>query len=599
MSISQNFVNLRPSLLLDFANTEQLDPRITFSRPTTAAYYDANTTALAEQNLFTYSQLFSNAIWTVNTSIITATSGITAPDGTSTAFVINEGTATNNHNIPYSVGFNAGTYTSSIYVQNVTGRYFTMTCTYAGASYASVVFDLSTGAVVNSSAISGFTLLGSSITAVGSWYRCAITFTSTNATSNILNFSLNNSSAISTYGLNSYTGTSNTLNIWGAQLEQRSTVTAYNATTTTAITNYIPVLLTAPTNQARFDHDPVARTSLGLLIEQQSTNLLTYSSAFDNAVWTKTNCSVTTTADVSPDGTQNAQKIIPASSSASFAITTPITTLGTLTSSIYLKAAEITSVAIFNYNGADGDRYAVFNLSTGAVTGSYGSTYSITPVGNGWYRCSMTVTSTSLSGATLNIVRNTYSGNGFNGFFAWGAQLEALAFPTSYIPTVASQVTRSADSASMTGTNFSSWYNPAGGTVYSEFILRNTAAFQPSFSINSGTNANEVILGGLTTTGYYVVYANGTVQFNANPTVGAINTTTKASMSFLNNTVFGASFNGAAATNSASSLITAQNVNILLIGNETQQRKMNGTIKKLMFYPVAATNTQLQSLTGS
>jgi hypothetical protein len=59
-----------------------------------------------------------------------------------------------------------------------------------------------------------------------------------------------------------------------------------------------------------------------------------------------------------------------------------------------------------------------------------------------------------------------YTGDGYSGIYIWGAQLEAGAFPTSYIKTEASQVTRSADSASMTGTNFSEWYRQDEGTVY-------------------------------------------------------------------------------------------------------------------------------------
>jgi hypothetical protein len=61
----------------------------------------------------------------------------------------------------------------------------------------------------------------------------------------------------------------------------------------------------------------------------------------------------------------------------------------------------------------------------------------------------------------------TYAGTNRQ-IYAWGAQVEAGAFATSYIPTVASQVTRSADSAVMTGTNFSSWYNASEGTFYCE-----------------------------------------------------------------------------------------------------------------------------------
>ena len=80
MSISSLYPTTRPSLVLDFANTKQLDPRITFARPTTATYYDGKTVAKAEENLLKYSQEFNNAAWTKQNATVTANS-IAAPDG--------------------------------------------------------------------------------------------------------------------------------------------------------------------------------------------------------------------------------------------------------------------------------------------------------------------------------------------------------------------------------------------------------------------------------------------------------------------------------------------------------------------------------------
>jgi hypothetical protein len=83
MSIAQNFPTISPSLSLDFANVQALDPRITFTRASTATYYGTRT-ALAEQNLLLYSQEFDNAAWTKTSTTVTANS-TTAPDGTTTA----------------------------------------------------------------------------------------------------------------------------------------------------------------------------------------------------------------------------------------------------------------------------------------------------------------------------------------------------------------------------------------------------------------------------------------------------------------------------------------------------------------------------------
>ena len=90
MTASALYPNLRPSLLLDFANSRQLDPRITFIRSTTATYYDGVTTAKAEENLFQYSQELDNAYWSKFLGTFSANS-TTAPDGTSTADTFTEG----------------------------------------------------------------------------------------------------------------------------------------------------------------------------------------------------------------------------------------------------------------------------------------------------------------------------------------------------------------------------------------------------------------------------------------------------------------------------------------------------------------------------
>ena len=253
--------------------------------------------------------------------------------------------------------------------------------------------------------------------------------------------------------------------IWGAQLEIRSSVTAYTATTTQAITNYIPKLQSAASGVARFDNNPTTGESLGLLIEESRTNLLTYSSDYTNAVWTKTNTTITSAANVAPDGTQTAQKVVESTSSSGHELYEAVTLVSgnSYTWSGYFKAAGRNWVAFLAQDASGNTTY--FDLQNGVVgTNASGNTASITSVGNGWYRCTLTRTVSGTSGywhiltaSANNTV--TYTGDGFSGYFVWGAQVELGAFATSYIPTVASQVTRAADAASMTGTNFSTWCN--------------------------------------------------------------------------------------------------------------------------------------------
>ena len=587
MSISQNFVNLRPSLSLDFANSEQLDPRVSFSRPTTASYYDANTTALAEQNLLLQSQFASG--WTSYQSINTPNS-IVAPDGTTTAATVTASNAAGGQilqNISYTSG---QTNTVSVYAKAGTSNYLYIQQNAMGQL---AWFNISTGVV----GTKGANALSSSITSAGNgWYRCVVTFIASTTASISTAFGLSDAdnSVLSTIGTTIY--------VWGAQLEQRSSVTAYNATTTTAITNYIPVLQTAPTNQARFDHDPVARTSLGLLIEQQSTNLLTYSSDFTN--WTAGNITATASSNVSPDGTVNAQLIQATASGAYFSKVASVVTSTAHTLTAYMKAGSTTfgGLALGGTGFAGG---AIFNLSTGVVTSTAGSitSSSIFAVGNGWYRCSITTTSSSTSGAayvgpsngssyTFGILPASASGSSI---FIWGAQLEALAFPTSYIPTVASQVTRSADSATMTGTNFSSWYNQSQGTIYAEGQMFKVGGAQTCYQIDDTTVNNRIVLG----SGFsnFVIIKNGTTQTTLNFGATTINTNYKSASSYITNSA-ALSRNGATAlTGTPASL---PSVTRLVIGNDDQlANHLCGTIKKLAYYQVAVSATNLQSLTGS
>jgi hypothetical protein len=234
------------------------------------------------------------------------------------------------------------------------------------------------------------------------------------------------------------------------------------------------LIQTAAINGPRFDYDPVTLAPRGLLIEEQRVNVLTYSEQFDNAAWTKVDTTVSANATVSPDGTTNADKIVEtATTGAHWAFQSVTTTAVAHTATAFMKASERTWGLMRLRDSTGNDRFAWFNLATGAVgTVQLNLTASITSFGNGWYRCSISI-SAALAGSNPCVIGpatadnvSSYAGTAGSGIFIWGAQLEAASFATSYIPTVASQVTRSADVASMTGTNFSSWYNASAGTLF-------------------------------------------------------------------------------------------------------------------------------------
>ena len=602
MSISANYPTIRPSLSLDFANTEQLDPRITFSRPTTAAYYDANTTALAEQNLVLQSQNFPTT-WS-NSFVTTNATATTAPDGTTTGNSLTSTSSSSTFTGVYQTCTNV-TQTYSVYAKAGTSNFVSLINNNFGNSWAT--FNLSTG-LVSSSA-----LCTPSMVSVGNgWYRCIMA----NATGTNNNFIIAGKDADpgATPWNNGTMASGNYIYIWGAQLEQRSSVTAYNATTTTAITNYIPVLLTAPTNQARFDHNPTTRESLGLLIEEQRTNLETYSSDMSNAGWAKINTTVTTAANIAPDGTQTAQKLVESTATGFHYGAAPQQTIanGTVyTSSFYVKAAGR------SYISAAGDAtlgslgsFTGFDLINGIVVsnGAGVTSSSITSVGNSWYRCTITATATNTIGDVSIVLRTTsgsstqsYAGDGFSGVYIWGAQLEAGAFATSYIPTVASQVTRSADSATMVGNNFSSWYQQgSAGTFYlAGDYVQQTGNVGAMFGISDGTQNNRysMILFGSGTAINNYGQSNGANVFSINNTITA-STKYKGALSVAQGSII-ATQNGVTGTASPSTPLPS-GINRLDIGSISYASVWaNSHVSKFAYYPVATTALQQQSLTGS
>ena len=460
--------DIRPSLLLDFANSKTLDPRITFTRGSTATYWDGKTTAKAEENLLLRSQDFDHSYWEKARIDITA-NATTAPDGTTTAEAINQASGQTQigrifrSNLPNS----AGAYTASVYAKANTRNFVTInTNDFINTGFNYTWFNLSTGAVGTN--YSGHT---ASITDVGNgWYRCSITFTSVAAGSaGDVGFGL-----ADTDGSETCADEQNGIYLWGAQLEQRSSATAYTATTSSPIVKYQPVLQTAASGEARFDHDPVTGESKGLLIEEARTNLFNQSEDFTAGNWSASQATLTQNV-VAPDGTLTAwslQENTAASVQHLIQYNAGTVTVGDVyTLSVFAKGAgRRLSLTSF------GMGYSAFDLDDGEVdnVGGFDSA-TIEDVGNGWYRCSITLTKTNTNGnfyiITYSPTGHVYTGDGYSGIYLWGAQLEAGSFPTSYIPTSGSTVTRAVDDAKITGDNFSSFFSADAFSIYREINM--------------------------------------------------------------------------------------------------------------------------------
>ena len=243
--------------------------------------------------------------------------------------------------------------------------------------------------------------------------------------------------------------------------------------------------------------DGVVQDCPALLLEPSRTNLQVRSEEFDNAAWTKSNCTVSANQTTSPDGTTTADKIIENSGSGSKKVYDSITTSsGTVyTWSVFLKA-DTRSKARLNIFGS----YAEFDVANQTLLTQSGITsYKIEDYGNGWGRFSITETANATSTLTyvylLDDAGNvSYTGDGVSGLFVWGAQLEAGSYPTSYIKNVdtSAGVTRTVDYAS--GAGNSDTFNDSEGTLFIDAAALGNDGTYRVLNISDGTLSNRVLI---------------------------------------------------------------------------------------------------------
>jgi hypothetical protein len=563
-----------------------LDSRVTFSRGSNATLVDSTgKITYAPANLLVRSEEFDNASWLKSDATVTANT-TTAPDGTTTADTLAETATTTTHFTRQSPTVTSGTtYTGSVYLKKGSGsasRDFIQLIYNAVAfgSNAYANFNIASGTVT----VTGAGVTASISDAGNGWYRCSITGTAIATGSG--QFFISTITSGSSAALPSYLGDVNaTTFIWGAQLEPvtyQTTPSTYVATTTAAY--YGP----------RFDYDPVTLAAKGLLIEEARTNLLLQSQTFDTATWSKSDATVTANATTAPDGTSTADKLAETATTAGHYLFQSAGSAATHTASIYAKAAE-RSWIIVTVNSSN----TFFNLSNGTV-GSVpgGFTTAITDAGNGWYRCSVTATLPAsgpivFSTSTGNNV-TSYAGTAGSGIFLWGAQLEAGAFATSYIPTVASTVTRSADVATMTGTNFSSWYNATQGTFVAGFqTLQSGLMADTGFVIGLDNSTSKRIL-------YIASGADVATTFDGTLALGAVGDVTGSISSSASayTTSERAIVSNGGAVNTGSVAAGYSTATSLNIGQRSSGNVLNGHIRQIAYYNTRLPNATLQTLTA-
>jgi hypothetical protein len=353
------------------------------------------------------------------------------------------------------------------------------------------------------------------------------------------------------------------------------------------------VLRTAQANAPRFDYNPATLAAQGLLIEEQRKNLLTYSQ--DLSSWSLGTGTVTANTTTSPNGTVDADTYNINTDATTPNINCSISDSVTYSVSIFVNLTQTADVIRVRASTAAGSLSAFFTVSTkiwsNLNAGFSGGTY--TQISTNWIRISIEYTPAVGDGGTrsFGFAGVTTAGGSVadtgNTLILWGAQLEAGAFPTSYIPTTTASLTRAADVASVN--TLSPWFNASEGTLYVETTrgyTGNFVNFPHTGGLSDGTNSNVIWAGygiagnqGITPD----IASGGVDQLDfvsaayTMPTAkAAIAYKTNDSQWFFRGTAFAAD----------TTCTMPSGINRLNIGSEnTTTQPWNGWIRRVMYYP--------------
>jgi hypothetical protein len=541
-------------------------------RATTATRVNsAGLVELVPYNLINWSEAFDNADWTKANTTVTANT-ILSPIGTLTADSVAETTATNSHELASSaVTFSASTkYTTTLYAKwdaaatrNIHIRFGNCASANVGAS-----FDKN-GNFVNYTGGSNGTLDSYTSTNVGNgWWKFVVTITTANVTSSGLGIYVYYMDGTTIF----YTGnTSQVINFWGGQLVEGTLPKDYQKTETRL-------------NIPRLDYSN--GTCPSLLVESQRTNLLTYSSSFDNVAWSKIDGNggstpiVTANYGVSPDGTQNAERIqlarTNATSSYSYVYQAISSSIGqSYTWSVWLKSLSGTPSVALALDGA-----------------SYTNIVTLT---NEWQRYEFTTTAFNSSIEAVFILFQAVPSTSLSAdFLAYGFQLEAGSYPTSYIPTTSASVTRNADVVSKTG--ISSLIGQTEGTMFCDIYNTSNSNYGIVLSQTLGDYTNSIYFFNVGVSNQFVaeVFTGGVLQMGYAKGSSLVLGRNKIAITYKNND-FAVALNGVVVW--ADTLGSVPTTNNLDFADSGIGSNYSYKVNAVSLWTQRLTNTQLSQLT--
>lgn len=344
----------------------------------------------------------------------------------------------------------------------------------------------------------------------------------------------------------------------------------------------------------RIDHTDGGCPSL--LLEPASTNLITYSEDFGATDWVKTNASITTNTTTSPitsSLTADTFKKTSAVNTVCEVKQTPYQNTGNHTLSIYIKTIDATSVLLrLDAAGNSCNSTFTFSTKTFASSGANFVSSSYEELSNGWFKLSLVGNITSIA---FNSAITMYSNALGESMYLWGAQLEALSYATSYIPTDGTAVTRAAEVCN--GAGDASTFNSAEGVLFIESSLLIDDDSNKYISLTDTADENKVQIDFDYSSSriQYVVISDSVVYCNIKLTYVGTNTDKIAVKWKVND--FAIWINGVEVGTDTSGSAPIS-LDTLKFSSSSGGNNFEGNVKQLQVFKTALTDAELIALTS-
>jgi hypothetical protein len=378
--------------------------------------------------------------------------------------------------------------------------------------------------------------------------------------------------------------------------------------------------ITDDTDIPRLDYSDGACPTL--LLEPQRTNEIANSKNLSEEL-TGNRMDINDAVDTSPEGIVNASKLIP-STDANNTHQSDTSLIGSFSSgdkvtiSMFAKADGFDGIFLRFTNGSAAfttNKIAKFDLSRGrwnndsmdGTTGNMVGEVGMEDYGNGWYRCFATATTDASGTVDVRIAvadvtaqdtyNDVFAGDNTSGVLIYGLQVEQGGYPTSYIPTHGSTVTRLADVCNNAGD--STIFNDDEGVLFVDMAaLADDLTFR-TVSISDGTTDNRINIRYRTTSNAIngLISGNGSTAFNNNHITQDITEYSKVALKYKSGDI--ALWVDGVEVLSSTASFNISGLNQISFNRGSSIDLLYGKVKSLLYFDRALTDEELEALTSS